>query len=163
MIFVTVGTNEAPFDRLLRAIDVLGLDEELVVQCGSSEVRPQNARCLDFLSFEEVRDHVRQARAVIAHAGVGTVLTTLGIGKKPIVVPRLHRYREAVDDHQVHFARRLHDEGLVQLVLDPTDLPDALAYEGGRELTDAGVRPESGLAEDLRAYLVVQLRAEATI
>ena len=65
MIFVTVGTNEAAFDRLLRHLDGVAASEELVVQHGASSVRPAGATCLDFLPFEDLVDMMRRARVVV--------------------------------------------------------------------------------------------------
>jgi UDP-N-acetylglucosamine transferase subunit ALG13 len=163
MIFVTVGTNETPFDRLVRAVDNLELDEELVVQHGSSTVRPEGARCVDFLPFEELVEHVRRARLVVSHAGVGSVLVALSSGRRPIVVPRLRRFGEAVDDHQAAFAKRLHAAGMVQLVKDPGELRDALTSSVERLPPHA--RDEAGpngLVEDLHEYLVSRLGTSTT-
>jgi UDP-N-acetylglucosamine transferase subunit ALG13 len=128
MIFVTVGTSE-PFDRLLRALDGLGASEQLVVQYGESTVRPEGATCIRYLPYEELVAHVRAARLVVTHAGVGTIMATLANGKRPVVVPRLRAYGEAVDDHQLALARRLAQEGLVRLVEDPRLLADAIRDE----------------------------------
>jgi UDP-N-acetylglucosamine transferase subunit ALG13 len=125
VIFVTVGTNEAPFDRLVAAVARIDAhDEEIVVQHGASIVRPANARCIDFMPFEALVDHMRRARIVVTHAGVGSVLVALGERVHPIVVPRLSRYAEAVDDHQLSFARRFARAGLVRLTEDPERLPE---------------------------------------
>jgi UDP-N-acetylglucosamine transferase subunit ALG13 len=155
VIFVTVGTNEARFDRLLHSVDALALDEEIVVQCGSSPVRPSNARCVDFLHFDDMVEHVRGARVVVAHAGVGTVLVALANDRRAIVVPRLQRYGEAVDDHQLDFARRLHEVGLVHLVEDPFDLAEALSLPLDPPAANGHA---TGLAEELQAYLVGEMR-----
>lgn len=151
MIFVTVGTNEAPFDRLLRVVADLRVTEPCIVQCGASAVRPLGARCVDFLSFDEVAAHVREARVVVCHAGVGSVMVALMNGKRPIVVPRLHRFGEAVDDHQLTFARRFQQAGLVELVEDTAKLGAAIAGVSGP--VPATVRGETTLAQELRAYL----------
>ena len=150
MIFVTLGTQAYPFDRLLRGLEAVD-DEELVVQAGVSTFHPAGAVWFDYLEYPELREHVRRARVVVSHAGVGSVMTTVAEGKRPVVVPRLHRYGEAVDDHQVPFARRLAETGLLTLVEDPADLAAALAGPvPPLERTPGG---ESLLAADLRAYL----------
>jgi UDP-N-acetylglucosamine transferase subunit ALG13 len=151
MIFVTVGTNEAPFDRLLSAVANLSLTEELLVQHGSSSIKPLNATCVDFLLFDEVVESVRRARAVVSHAGVGSVLVALGAGKRPVVVPRLRRFGEAVDDHQLDFARRFEQAGLVTLVEDPDKLEDALAQVDAQER--AASTGSTSLAGELRRYI----------
>lgn len=149
MIFVTLGTQAYPFDRLLRGLE--GLDEELVVQGGASTFRPDGATWFDFLDFPQLVECVRAARVVVSHAGVGSVMTAVTEGKRPVVVPRLARYGEAVDDHQLPFARRMDGAGLVRLVEDPGELPAAVADTPDPPASD---HPgESALAADLRAYL----------
>jgi UDP-N-acetylglucosamine transferase subunit ALG13 len=149
VIFVSLGTQAFPFDRLLRGLD--GVEEKLVIQSGSSTHRPDGATWFDFLEFPQLVQYMRSARVVVAHAGVGAVMTALGEGKRPVVVPRLGRYREAVDDHQLPFARRMDSVGLVRLVEDPAELPAAVAETPAPpEAQPAG---QGGLAADLRAYL----------
>jgi beta-1,4-N-acetylglucosaminyltransferase len=156
VIFVTLGTQEFQLDRLLRALDSLPGDEELVIQCGRASFRPARAVWHDHLSFEELVEHVRRARVVVCHAGVGSVLTALEQGRRPVVVPRLREHGEAVDDHQVPFARRLAATGAVLLVEDLGELPAALAAE---EPPAAARRTGSGLALELKAYLESVVRA----
>jgi UDP-N-acetylglucosamine transferase subunit ALG13 len=156
MIFVTVGTSE-PFDRLLRALGGLETGEELVVQRGVSAVDLPQATCVDFLPYPELVLHLQRARVVVMHAGAGSVIAALANGKQPIVVPRLRVHREAVDDHQVAFGRRLHEAGLVRLVEDPADLASEL-----QKLPPAAGLREDGvgtLAADLKAYLTAAVAA----
>jgi UDP-N-acetylglucosamine transferase subunit ALG13 len=155
MIFVSVGTNEARFDRLLRAVESLGADEEVVVQHGPSDVRPAGAVCVDYLSFEEMTDHLARARVAVLHAGVGSVLAALASGTRPVVVPRLERFGEAVDDHQVGYARRLHEEGLLVLVEELERLPAVVAEHQGRFEGAVGV--EGRLVEELRELITATI------
>jgi UDP-N-acetylglucosamine transferase subunit ALG13 len=127
MIFVSVGTHEAPFDRMLRAVYDLGLDEELVVQYGPSTLRCERATETEYLPFDDVVDYIKRARAVVMHAGVGSVMISLANGKRPIVMARRREHGEHVDDHQVELARRLEANGLVTVVDDSQELADALA------------------------------------
>lgn len=151
MIFVTVGTNEARFDRLLAALDDLPDGTDLFVQHGPSSIRPARARCADYLGFDEMVEHMRRARAVVTHAGVGSVLTALLNGTRPIVVPRLARFGEAVDDHQLEFGRRAASAGLVTLVEDTADLGQAIARHEASPPPPP--RPDERLVEDLRGFL----------
>ncbi len=153
MIFVTTGTCE-PFDRLLHALDELVVDEELIVQHGHSRVRPPRARCVDFLAYDELVEVVRNARVVVTHAGVGSVLTALANGKRPIVVPRLAVHGDAVDDHQLEFARRLAANGVITLLEEPGRLSELLAANGSTNGTP--IAPDRRLVSELRAFLLAR-------
>jgi UDP-N-acetylglucosamine transferase subunit ALG13 len=131
MILVTVGTMGSPFDRLLREVDRLEGEEELIVQHGPSRLRPRRATCVDFLPFGELMQVVGEARVVVTHGGVGSILMALMNGRCPLVVPRLRRFHEAVDDHQLALARKLSESGLVTLVQDPAVLPELLSRANG--------------------------------
>jgi UDP-N-acetylglucosamine transferase subunit ALG13 len=102
-------------------------DKEIVVQHGPSPIRPPAARCVDFMAYDELAVLVRRARAFVTHAGVGSIMLSLAAHRRPIVVPRLRRFGEAVDDHQVVLATRLGSEGLVTPVSSPSGLQEALA------------------------------------
>jgi UDP-N-acetylglucosamine transferase subunit ALG13 len=156
MILITVGTNEAAFDRLIVALDRIPPGEEVVAQCGSSRHRPRRASCFDFLPFDELAELIRQARVVVTHAGAGSTMVALASGKRPIVVPRLHRYGEAVDDHQLDFARRLAERGLVTVAEDPDRLSDTIAAAGGYDL-EARVAPDERLVDELRRMITAVL------
>jgi beta-1,4-N-acetylglucosaminyltransferase len=151
MIFVSVGTNEARFDRLLRAVAELPLEEEIVVQHGhSARIERPNAEFVEFLSFEEMVATIRRARVVVTHAGVGSVMVALANGKCPVVVPRLKAFGEAVDDHQLQLGRRFAAAGLVTLVEEPDGVAAALA---GEQQAAAIVPSASSLAADLTSFL----------
>ena len=129
----------------------LTTDEELVVQHGhSSVVERSGADVVDFLSFERMGELVRRSRAVVTHAGVGSVLVSLANGKRPLVVPRLKVYGEAVDDHQLQLGRRFAAAGLVTLVEDPSGLAAALEADQA----PAPILPTATtLAADLTRFL----------
>jgi UDP-N-acetylglucosamine transferase subunit ALG13 len=128
VIFVTVGTTHFPFDRLVEAIAALPLHgEELIVQRGASRVQVPRATVSDFLPFGDVEALVRRSRVVVSHAGVGSIMVALAGGKRPIVVPRLARFGEAVDDHQVGIASLLAAQLRVVLAKDVAELPSLLA------------------------------------
>jgi UDP-N-acetylglucosamine transferase subunit ALG13 len=152
MIFVTIGTSE-PFDRLLSAVEGSVNGEPMLVQRGVSQIAPSGASVVDFMGFDEFMEAVRQARVVVTHAGVGTVLVAISAGKRPVVVPRLRRFREAVDDHQLPFARRLHEAGLVVLVEDLSRLKDALAPLPASDGTLDRSPTACSLVADLRSFL----------
>ena len=156
MIVVTVGTNEAPFDRLLRAFDGHPVDEELLVQHGPSAIRPAGAECVEFLSYDELTDAIARARVVVTHAGVGSIMTALANGKRPVVLPRLRRFGEAVDDHQVALGRRLDEAGLVSLVESADDVLGAVETSFGSSTVELGANPR--LVAELKEYVGSLLR-----
>jgi UDP-N-acetylglucosamine transferase subunit ALG13 len=125
-IFVTVGFESYPFDRLLKAIDE-GVERgaiagEVSIQDGHSGYRVLCGRSYPFLEFEEVAARLDDADIVVGHAGVGTMLLCLAHGKIPILMPRESRYHEHVDNHQVEFARRMESEGTAIVAWDKEDL-----------------------------------------
>jgi UDP-N-acetylglucosamine transferase subunit ALG13 len=156
MIFVTIGTSE-PFDRLLRTLDGLPGTEEVVVQRGSSEIELSGVRSVDFLTYDQFVEHIRAARVVVAHAGAGSVMTCLAYGKRPVVVPRLSRFGETSDDHQLAFGRRLAEAGLATFVEDPEQLPALLANGAGGSAS--ALNGSSGLIRELRDYLAATVVA----
>jgi UDP-N-acetylglucosamine transferase subunit ALG13 len=153
MIFLTVGSSWTPFDRLVRAAELLPSGEPVVVQSGASRVRPRGAaRCVPFVPFEELVEQVQQARVVVTHAGVGSIMVALAHGHRPIVVPRLHRLGEAVDDHQLELARRLGEVGYVAPLEDAGRIAEAVAGAGRHKAAWSG-EGTGRLAEELREYM----------
>lgn len=156
MIFVTVGTERFPFDRLIRAADamcdVLG-GEEIYMQIGRASYTP---RCphRDFLPYEKVVERLNRARIVVGHAGVGTLLMCARFDKVPVMMARRRRYGEHVDDHQQLFAERMANSGSIILAREPGELRDCiLRYDERLKTLGPRVRPESSLAGHLRTVL----------
>lgn len=127
MIFVTVGGDHFQFNRLVKEIDEhCGREkQEAFMQIGSSDYIPRYCQWSRFLSFKQMQSLLQESSIVISHAGAGTILACIAGGKVPIVVPRLSKFNEAVDDHQVDFARRMQNQGYVY-VADLESLPDML-------------------------------------
>jgi UDP-N-acetylglucosamine transferase subunit ALG13 len=150
VIFVTVGTLHYPFDRLLRAIAELRTDEEIVVQCAAPSDLPEQAHFIQDVPYDQLVSYMREARVVVSHAGVGSVLTALRVGRRPVVMPRLAQHGEAVDDHQLAFARRLAQLGLVTLAEDARTLAQSIDTA---ESTSVPALGTSALALALRREL----------
>lgn len=156
MILFTVGTNEQPFDRLVRAAAELDTSEALVVQYGASKVEHGRGDWIDFLAYEELSGLAREARVVVCHAGVGSIMMARRCGHSPLVVPRRHHLGEAVDDHQLILARRLQAAGSVVLVEDETRLGAATAAAFAQGVSVAPSEQLSGARElnaDIRSVL----------
>lgn len=109
MIFVTVGTHEQPFDRLVKYIDNLKRDgkieEEIIIQTGFCTYKPKYCTWSELIPYNEMEKHVASARIVITHGGPATFIMPLKLGKIPIVVPRRFEFNEHVNNHQVDFTR----------------------------------------------------------
>lgn len=135
MIFVTVGTHEQPFDRLIAEIDALKRDgvirEDVFIQTGYSTYTPQYCRWDKLISYVDMVKNVEQARIVITHGGPASFLMPLQMGKIPVVVPRQSRFGEHINDHQLVFGRELlNRKGNILLVEDVSELRDVLVrYE----------------------------------
>ncbi|MBQ8555350.1 MAG: beta(1,3)galactosyltransferase EpsH [Clostridia bacterium] len=125
MIFVALGSQKFQFDRLLKAVDELvasgEITEEVFAQSGSSTYQPRHYPCEPFLDAERFADCMARADIVITHGGTGAIIRAVKLGKRVIVVPRLARYGEHVDDHQLQIMS-MFDE--LQLALPCEDLTE---------------------------------------
>lgn len=109
MIFVTLGTQDKPFTRLLQAIEreIIGgnITDEVIVQAGFTKYKSGIMKIFDLISQDDFANYMRKADLVISHGGVGSTITALNMGKKVIVAPRLAKYREHVNDHQLQIVK----------------------------------------------------------
>lgn len=131
MIFVTVGTHEQPFDRLVSCIDELKgngiIEDDVIIQTGYSTYEPKHCQWSKLLPYSEMVKNIAEARIVITHGGPSSFIMPLQIGKIPIVVPRQAQYGEHVNDHQLLFAREVANRQHNIIVLEHVDdLADAL-------------------------------------
>ncbi|MDF4190750.1 glycosyltransferase [Ligilactobacillus salivarius] len=108
MIFVTVGTHEQGFERLIKKVDDLVKDgkikEDVVMQIGFTQYKPKYCKWQKLFPYSEMKEMVQKARIVITHGGPASFIMALQEGKTPIVVPRMAKYNEHVNDHQVDFS-----------------------------------------------------------
>ena len=125
MIFVTVGTHEQPFNRLVECIDNLKRDgvieEEVIIQTGYSTYEPKYCAWKKLYPFQEMTRLVNEARIVITHGGQSSFIMPLQIGKTPIVVPRKYEFNEHVNDHQVTFTNAVAERMGTIYVVEDTD------------------------------------------
>lgn len=140
--FVSVGNGIQPFTRLLSALPALGcLPKPVVVQHGNTPFRWEGCTAIPFLEMEEFSRYVSEAELLILHAGSGSVIHAVQAGKVPVVMPRMRKYGEIVDDHQVEFARALQKAGKVVVAAEPADLAGAVEEALSRR---AAGRAEAG-------------------
>jgi len=127
LIFVTVG-SELAFDRMLSVIDAWAAnsEENVVAQIGPSELRPAYIRYKQFLSPDEFRQHVRDCSVMVAHAGMGSILTAMQQGKPIIIMPRRVKFLETRNDHQVATAKELGSRAGIFVAMDEVELKQQL-------------------------------------
>lgn len=113
-------------DAVAAAVASGALPGEVLVQYGHATRPPAGCRSVPFLSREEFREAVAAAGVVVAHAGAGSLGACLAAGKRPVAVPRLARFGEIVNDHQLELARALAAQGRIVPVYDVEELPEAL-------------------------------------
>lgn len=111
MIFVTVGTHEQPFDRLVKKVDDLRgknlIMEDVIIQTGFSTYEPRQCQWKRFFPYCEMVEHINNARIIITHGGPSSFIMPLQVGKIPVVVPRQKVFNEHVNDHQINFCKEV--------------------------------------------------------
>ena len=130
MIFVTLGSHDKPFNRLLEAvqeeIDKKNIKDEVIVQAGATKFSSKDMKIFDLISIQEFDDLVSRCDLLITHGGVGSIMTGLKKGKKVIACARLAKYKEVVNDHQRQIIENFDKAGYIIGVTDLKDLDKAL-------------------------------------
>ena len=129
MIFVTVGTHEQPFNRLVEYMDQWAEkhEEPVVIQTGYSTYEPKHCEWSSMYSYDRMLKWVDDARIIITHGGPSSYFMSLRVGKVPIVVPRKAEYNEHVNDHQVDYCREVEKrQGNIIVIEDIEKLGDVL-------------------------------------
>ncbi len=138
MIFVTVGAQMA-FDRMIKAVDEWAGREgrtDVFAQIGPAEYTPRHVAHTGFLEPPQFAERAKAASVIVAHAGMGSIITALTMGKPILVMPRLGDLRETRNDHQVATAKRLSELGKVAVAMDERELIERL--DRLDELTSTG-------------------------
>ena len=123
MIFVTVGTHEQQFNRLVKYMDKWAMhhDEEVIIQTGYSTYEPKHCKWQKIFPYQEMSKKVAEARIIITHGGPSSFIAPLQMGKTPIVVPREKKFDEHVNDHQVKFCKQVESIMGTIIVVDNID------------------------------------------
>lgn len=140
MIFITMGSQKFQFNRLLEALDNLARDgkltEEMIAQSGACTYEPEFIRCEPFMDADRFNECMNSADLIIAHAGTGTIIKAVKAGKKVVVVPRLARYGEHVDDHQTEIAGMFDEMDLIVACKDCDELERKIAEVREKKLRE---------------------------
>lgn len=162
MIFVTTGTQE-PFDRLIKAIDELAplLDNvEIVAQVSHSSYIPRHIKTLDFLSPKEFSKLFNRASLIVGHSGMGTIISALQNGKTLIVMPRLAKFQEHRNDHQLATAKKFKEYNFVHVAFNEEELKEKilLFFQGKiKPLHTLGNSASESLIFSLKEFINNQL------
>lgn len=152
MIFLTVGT-QLPFDRLVRTVDSWAgrCGADVFAQIGPGEFVPRHMRWARSLRADECSALVRQCTAVVAHAGMGSILTALEAGRPILVMPRSAQQGEHRNDHQLMTAKHFYEQGCIRVAFEEQEL--------GRELDHlATLKPTGRIASVATPPLINALR-----
>ncbi|MFC0525311.1 PssE/Cps14G family polysaccharide biosynthesis glycosyltransferase [Pontibacillus salicampi] len=127
MIFVTVGTHEQQFDRLIKHVDQYVQDNginkaDIFIQTGYTKYNPSNCTYKSMLTYKEMNYYYELADIIITHGGPGSMFLPWKLGKKVIAVPRKVDFGEHVDNHQVDFCEKMEKEGKVIAVKEISEL-----------------------------------------
>ena len=128
MIFVTVGTQDKEFGRLLKTVDNLIenniIKDEVIAQIGCTKFKSKNIKTYKYMSNKKINKLISESKYVICHGGVGTIIDSLNANKKVIAVARLKEYKEHVNDHQLEIVSEFAN---LNYILDGTyDLEGAI-------------------------------------
>lgn len=131
MIFVTVGTHEQPFNRLIEYIDRLKkqgiIDDDVIMQTGYSTYEPKFCEWSKLYPYQKMVELVEKADIVITHGGPSSFIMSLQVGKVPIVVPRQLQFNEHVNNHQVEFSKAVAGrQGNIIVVENIEDLKETI-------------------------------------
>ena len=126
MIFVTLGTNDKQFTRLLKAVDKAidekVIEDRVVVQAGFTKYESKNMEIFDTMDRDQFSSFMEGADLIITHGGVGTIMTALKERKKILAAARLQKYHEHVNDHQIQLLSEFDSEGYLVYMEDLSDI-----------------------------------------
>jgi beta-1,4-N-acetylglucosaminyltransferase len=153
MILVIVGLVQA-YERLIKKMDEISqhMDEEIIIQLGKTKYIPKNASYFNYKSEKEFRKLFEDARLIVCHCGVGTILTALEKGKPVVVLPRKKEYSEHIDDHQLELAKELEKDERIKVIYDENKLNTKL-FENIIEYMPNNNSNNNSLVIKLRFYL----------
>ncbi|MDD3392067.1 MAG: glycosyltransferase [Bacilli bacterium] len=130
MILILLGTQDKQFVRILHEVDQLIINkvitEEVVAQVGNTKYVSKNMKLLDFIPYDEMQALIAKADLVITHGGVASIVDSIKLNKKIIAVPRLEKYGEHVNDHQIQIVEKMAANNYLIPLYDGDSLEKAL-------------------------------------
>lgn len=153
-IFIMFGTQDKRFDRLLNTVlqSEFIKNHEVFLQLGYTKGIYDGVHSQDYYTEEELLEQISLADVIITHAGVGSIVSSLKLGKKVIVVPRLGQYKEQNNDHQVQIMERFANQGYIVPVMDEKKLDETV-----EKIADFTPQPyieeKEGVIEEIRSFI----------
>lgn len=130
MIFVTLGTQDKTFERLLIEIDRLiekkVINDEIIVQAGNTVYKSKNMEIFDFIDMKNFDVYIRKCDILITHGGVGSILNGIDNQKKVLAVARLEKYDEHENDHQIQIISEFVKRNLIVGCLEVDQLEEKI-------------------------------------
>lgn len=150
MIFCTIGT-QAPFDRFVRIVDEAAahLDEEVIAQVYKSKYQAKHIKTIDFLPPDEFNKLFSKARLIVAHAGMGTIISAMRRHKPIIIFPRIAAFGEHRNEHQLATAQKMKELGYVYVANNAEELKDLLNKPDLKPLHELGDFASQSLIDEL--------------
>lgn len=127
-LFLTVGT-QIPFDRLVRSIErwvAANPGWEVFAQIGDSKLRPVGMEYHRFIELDEYQRRIEWCDLIVAHAGIGAILSALESAKPILIMPRRVALKEHRNDHQIATAERFAELGRVHVAMDEDEVPERM-------------------------------------
>jgi UDP-N-acetylglucosamine transferase subunit ALG13 len=129
IVFITLGSQKFQLNRLLQKVDELIEDgtvrDDVFAQIGYSSYVPKNFTYEKFLNQDKYKFHIDHSNIVITHGGTGAIISALKAGKKVLAVPRLVKYGEHVDNHQLQLLKQFEENGLICTCYEIENLKEA--------------------------------------
>lgn len=124
MIFVSLGTQDKPFVRLLDYLEHSNIKDKIIVQAGFTDYESKKFEIHKYLDKDDFDKYIDEADLVICHGGVGTIVSCLNKNKKVLAVPRLSKYKEHQNDHQLQIVNAYYQKGYLVMMNDGDDFDD---------------------------------------
>lgn len=132
MIFITLGSQKFQFNRILEEIDRLieshKINETVVAQIGACTYVPKYFSYQNYYDREEFEREINKSDIIVTHGGTGAIVGSLKKGKLVIVVPRLKKYGEHVDDHQIEITKQFDGLNLICPCYNLKELAEKIKY-----------------------------------
>lgn len=120
MILVLCGTQKQDFSRMIAAVELVANEQEVIVQAGHNDYKSNTMKLFSFVPNETLQLYINEADLIVTHAGAGSIIQALKLRKRVIAFPRLSKYHEHVNDHQLQLASKLAQLGYLLMYEEGT-------------------------------------------